>query len=163
MYPTRAELSSHFIGTGIELGVAAGSFSRIIVKSSRCTRLYSVDRWTDHHNLKEYFGAAGMLATWGRGRCVPLRMTFEEALPFFPDDSLDFIYIDGYAREGQEGGQTLHDWWPKLKSGGHFAGHDYHPRWQATMDVVDAFMLQHNLTFQLTKEDTFPSWWTIKP
>jgi hypothetical protein len=96
-------------------------------------------------------------------------MTFDEALPLFKDASLDFIYVDGYAHTGQDGGATLATWYPKLKPGGFFAGHDYHPRWKPTMEAVDAFTRQHELHFAVAnipdnpKPDPFPSWWLVKP
>ena len=98
-------------------------------------------RWTDHHDPKEYIEASRMLVQFGRGRCVPLRMTFREALPLFKDGSLDFCYVDGYAAGGQENGQTLEDWWPKLRPGGIFGGHDYDSKWPATQKAVHAFRL----------------------
>lgn len=91
-----------------------------------------------------------------------MQATFEVALRVFADASLDLIYIDGYAHTGQEGGKTLDDWWPKLKRGGIFAGHDYHKTYQPTMDAVDAFMLKHKMPFSLTDGDELPSWWVRK-
>lgn len=133
----RNELAHLFTGEGIELGVAAGNFSLTILKESPCKKLWSIDRWNDHHDVAEYAKASQRLIQRGRNRCIPLRMTFSEALPLFPDESMDFIYIDGNAAKGQENGRTLEDWWPKLKPGGIFSGHDYHPRWAATMSVVN--------------------------
>lgn len=47
----------------------------------------------------------------------------QEALKF-PDNSLDFVYLD--ARHDYEGvKEDLHAWWPKLKPGGVMAGHDF--------------------------------------
>lgn len=42
----------------------------------------------------------------------------------FPDNSLDFVYLD--ARHDLAGVVAdIHAWWPKVKPGGVFAGHDY--------------------------------------
>ena len=81
-----------------------------------------------------------------------------------PDSYFDFIYIDGYAHTGQDGGKTLEDWYPKLRAGGIFAGHDYHKHWSPTIDSVDAFRrsINHRGDLQLTLKDTFPSWWFLK-
>lgn len=164
---TRAELSMLFSGHGVELGVAAGEFSAVILRNKRCKRLWSIDRWSDHHGAEEYRKASAELSRISQGRCVPLRMTFSEAAGTFPDGSLDFIYIDGYAHTGQENGQTLEQWWPKLRQGGIISGHDYHPKYQKTIDAVDAFVAKHKLALHLTEEghgsDAFPSWWAVKP
>jgi len=160
--PTRQDLARLlFHGTGAELGVAAGAFSACMLESSGITTLYAIDRWTDHHDLREYFKACHQLRRLA-GAAFVLRMTFAEACPLFPAEHFDFLYIDGYAHTGQEGGQTLHDWWPKLKPGGIFAGHDYSPQYPLTMQAVDQFAAAHGLTLHLTTEDKLPSWWCHK-
>jgi hypothetical protein len=154
-----------FKGEGVELGVAAGGFSEAILRNSGCTRLWSIDRWDDHHDTKEYVAAARRLADAGQGRCIPLRISFHDALPLFADGSLDFIYIDGYAHTGQEGGKTLQEWWSKLRPGGVFAGHNYHLRWVPTIRAVDAFVASHQLPLHVTGSESAGSrsWWTRKP
>ena len=163
---SRADLArQHFHGEGVELGVAAGDFSETIFKEGKIRRLWSIDRWSDHHGITEYFAASKRLSRIGHGRVVTLRSTFADALHLFPDESLDFIYVDGYAHTGQEGGGTLRDWWAKLKRGGVFSGHDYHPRYKPTIREVDAFAASHNLKIATTDAsgDEFPSWFVTKP
>lgn len=166
----RTELAQHlFHGVGIELGVAAGAFSDTILNaqspdtpSLRVELLYSIDRWTDHHDTREY--VAALLRLEGHTlRSRLLRMTFAEALGLFTDAAFDFIYIDGYAHTGQDRGQTLRDWWPKLKPGGVFSGHDYSALYPRTIEEVDAFVAAHGLTLHLTTDERLPSWWVIKP
>lgn len=126
-------------------------------------KLYSIDRWNDpHHSIHEYHRALKTLADFGQ-RSTVLRATFEEGLVLFQPESLDFVYVDGYAHTGQEGGKTLHDWWPKIKPGGVLAGHDYGPLFQPTIDAVDAFVAQHGLEMYLTGEAKLRSWWVVKP
>ena len=163
---TREQLARWFSGEGIELGVAAGVYSLTILRESRCAKLWSIDRWSDHHDGKEYRLASMKLVQAGKGRCIPLRMSFEDAAPLFADNTLDFIYVDGYAHTGQDDGRTLELWWPKLKPGGVFAGHDYHERWQPTVDAVNAFAARRQLKLSFTNEQPpngFPSWFTFKP
>jgi len=161
---TRRELALYlFKGTGVELGVACGQFSAEILTWSRCRLLYSIDRWTEpHHGVDEYLRALNRLANYGR-RSTVLRATFEEALVLFQPHSLDFVYVDGYAHTGQEGGKTLEDWWPKIKPGRVMAGHDYDPLFQPTIDAVDAFVARHGLELHLTEEEKLRSWWVVKP
>lgn len=160
----RNELAALFQGTGCELGVAAGAYSKQILTNPKVAKLYAIDRWNDHHGIKEHKLAAERLAVAGAGRCVALRMTFAEARPLFEVNSLDFVYVDGYAHTGQEEGKTLEEWWPLIKPGGILAGHDYCPRWQPTMDAVDDFVKKEGLKLEVTAgEEAFPSWWVIKP
>lgn len=125
-------------------------------------KLYSIDRWTeDHHGVDEYLRALNRLEGFG-SRSTVLRATFEEAQRLFVSNSLDFVYVDGYAHTGQEGGKTLEDWWPKIKPGGVMAGHDYDPLFQPTIDAVNAFVVRHGLELHLTEEAKLRSWWVVK-
>lgn len=157
-------------GVGIELGVAGGYYSNIILKNSSLKCLYSVDRWDDHHNEAEFKKAAELLRRHGL-RSAIMAMTFKEALTRFPsDECFDFIYIDGYAHKGQENGKTLRDWYPKLKVGGIFAGHDYNKKYQPTIDAVDSFCDSVGITpiivpgddETISRQDEYESWYIIK-
>ena len=150
-------------GNGVELGVASGRFSDCILKTSKLKILFSVDRWTDHHDYNEYKNTVHMLGKH-EGRSVILKMTFDEAAPLFQDEIFDFIYFDGYAHTGQDNGKTFIDWWPKLKDGGIFAGHDYDKdKYPQTVEQVDYFVNKHNLTLHVTNERRLPSWFCQKP
>lgn len=152
---------------GIELGVAGGSFSTRIVESGKFQKVFGVDTYDDYyHHIDEYREAisrVGLLTNYSL-----LRMTFEEALELFPDEFFDFIYVDGFAHTGQEGGQTLADWFPKLKVGGVMAGDDYHDDWPlvkwAVNDFVTAVGVELSVT-ELTESHSYnryPSWFCVK-
>lgn len=90
-----------------------------------------------------------------------LRLTFDQAVAIFPDSFFDVVYIDGYAHTGQDDGKTLRDWWPKLKVGGLFSGHDYHPKFPKTVKHVDDFCKKAGAALSLT-DDEYPSWYFRK-
>jgi SAM-dependent methyltransferase len=131
-----------------------------------------VDAWAGdlEHDTAQYLRACNRLNRF-RTRNAIIRARFDEALSLFPDQSLDFIYVDGYAHTGEEGGQTFEDWWPKLKPGGIFAGDDYDPdRWPQVTTSVDFFLETHGLdayVIPFTEEGSiwseFPTWFTRKP
>jgi hypothetical protein len=148
-------------GTTIELGVAAGKFAEELLTANQCMRYIGIDRWSDHHDLAEMHQARAKLWRW-RDRCRLVRATFYDHLPSVADQSANLIYIDGYAHTGQEGGQTLRDWWPKLKAGGIFAGHDYCPQYQPTIEAVDSFVAEKGLILNVIDESPHPSWWIRK-
>lgn len=56
-------------------------------------------------------------------RVVLMRSTSVEAVKYFANKSLDFVYVDGDHSEHAVM-EDLTIWWPKLKSGGIIAGHD---------------------------------------
>lgn len=156
-------------GMGIEIGTAAGYFSNVLLTKSELKMLYSVDAWSSgSHTDNEYIEAVKLLARHGL-RSVILRMWFENALHLFPDEYFDFIYIDGYAHTGQDGGKHFNDWWPKLKNGGVFSGHDYDDRWALTKKQVDLFCEKMNKSPIVVNghqseeySDQFHSWYVIK-
>ena len=156
--------AAHLVG--VELGVARGSYSTKLVR--HFARLYLVDKWDDHHDPAEMAEVEAMFhPEIASGRVQVRRATFAAAAREFSADFFDFIYIDGYAHTGQEAGETLRQWWPKLKHGGVFAGHDYHPSWPQTVAAVDDFARRHGRALHLTAEHDstrkiYPSWWVRK-
>jgi len=154
---------------GIELGVAEGFFSYEALNNQPIKHWYSVDMWAGDrgHNEFQYKNACNKLAPFKHKNTI-IKNKFANVVNDFEDEYFDFIYIDGYAHTGQENGETLRDWWPKLKQGGVFAGDDYHSDWPLTKKVVDDFCATHKLQLQ-THEFTnknhwsrYPSWYVIK-
>lgn len=152
---------------GVELGVAEGIFSERMMQSGRFNRFYGIDMYADIHDVAEYKCALQRMRSF-EGYHL-LRMRFDEALDLFDDSSLDFVYVDGYAHGGEEGGETIFAWAKKVKIGGVIAGDDYHPRWPLVCRAVDEFVRQMDATLMLTEivePDNgycqFPSWAVVK-
>lgn len=182
MNQNREDIINHVIedGVGIELGVAEGEFSKRILEKQRLSYLYSVDRYsgeggvTDNtlnlkHDVYQYIRALNNLKPYQNKNSI-LRMDFREAKTMFEDNYFDFIYIDGYAHTGEDEGSTLYEWYPKLKSGGIFAGDDYHQDWSKVVHYVDKFCKDHSLKLELhdyvNKDNvysSYQSWFVRKP
>lgn len=153
---------------GIELGVAAGSFSAAMVRSGRFSRFWGVDVYGDGHGTAEYKKA--LLAVGLDADYRLFRMTFDQALDLFPDQSFDFIYCDGYAHTGEEGGRTLADWYAKLKPGGVMAGDDYDAEtwplvvWAAhhAVNQLDVPLFVTDVTSD-EAYNRFRSWYFVRP
>jgi hypothetical protein len=151
---------------GVELGVAAGEFSRRMVASGRFATFFGIDMYADTHDVHQYKAALRHVGLFSDYKL--LRMSFDEALDLFDDESLDFVYIDGFAHTGQEGGQTIWDWARKVRVGGLIAGDDYHPDWPLVVEAVDTFAAQTGFDLQATTEvETVdyaghPSWAMVK-
>lgn len=153
---------------GIELGVAGGGFSKRMLDSGRFGRFWGVDAYSDHHNVAQYRQALQLV---GLDRNYHLlRMTFAEALPLFPDSFFDFVYVDGYAHSGEEGGRTILDWYAKVKPGGILAGDDYDPvRWPLVVWGVHHLVAQIGVPLQVTENilegtyNNYASWFIVKP
>ena len=161
---TRRQLA-HLVpahGTFIELGVAAGRFAAEILATNATLNYIGVDRYADHHDEAEHQEALARLARYAAREPILHHSTFTAALPQVPNASADLVYIDGYAHTGQEMGQTLAEWYPKVKPGGILAGHDYCQRWAPTLHAVDAFAAALGATVHVIDDTPFPSWYLHK-
>ena len=121
---------------GVEIGVDKGEFSLKLLSKSKLEKLYCVDTWQDDFGSdyrpgcydkdgnKRYVEAINILGDYIRcGRAIPVRNSSVEAAAKFPDESLDFVYIDGDHSLAML--LDLYAWLPKVKIGGIVSGHDY--------------------------------------
>lgn len=119
---------------GVEIGVFKGQFTKELMERWEGSTVYMVDPWRplgdeyiDSSNHANHLNAYQEAMDSIRGyetRAFMLRGLSEELVNIFADGSLDFVYIDGnHAYDYVK--QDMELWWPKLKVGGLFAGHDY--------------------------------------
>jgi len=150
---------------GVELGIAAGIFSERMLSTGKFASYVGVDMYTDRgHDIEEYKTAIRRNGIFSNYKI--LKMSFDDALDLFDDESIDFLYIDGYAHTGQNDGKTLSDWYPKVKTGGLFAGDDYNKKkWPKVVKEVNAFLETHGYdkvyitdTREKTSYCKHPSW-----
>lgn len=165
----RHDIVSHLSGNtniGLELGVAEGIYSKRMVNSNVFKVFYGIDAYADMHDTFEYKRALKHIGLEANYKL--LRMKFDEALDLFDDSYFDFIFVDGYAHTGQEGGKTLYDWYPKLKVGGIMAGDDYHDDWPLVKHSVNEFAAQLGVELMTTDVvesnpySQFPCWYFFK-
>ena len=143
------QLLSGDANVGVELGIAEGVFSERMVQSGRFARFIGIDMYADDHDVAQYKRALKRIGIWSDYKL--LRMRFDEAIDLFEDESLDFVYVDGYAHGGEEGGRTIFEWFRKVRVGGLIAGDDYSPAWPLVVKAVDTFALQLGQVIHLTE------------
>jgi len=159
----------------LELGVRDAKYAfEILQESSKLSRKIhytGIDSWSSGtHTVNEYALAFKKLKIF-EAQSTIIRCTFEEAVNFFEKEYFDFIYIDGFAETGEEKGETFKLWWPYLKSGGLFAGHDYaSSKYPLVTKYLDIFKSANapNQVLYVTKEgddsnDREKSFYFIKP
>jgi len=189
-------VSRGLVGRGVEVGSYEGGYANIIL-STWPGDLYMVDVWNslpkeeydDNSNKENYieiYSKAIKNIENFKDRAFMLRMKSEKAIELFPDNSLDFVYIDANHKY-ENVIEDIKMWYPKVKSNGIVAGHDYlkcqydkgvknlpiymwnnnTPTKQTYMGMfgvnpaVDEFCETYGYEFNQT-EEWLGSWWFIK-
>lgn len=166
----RVDLAKLFTGIGAEIGVEQGIYSEIICEQSFNVKLFCIDSWAaykayvDHKRKSKldlyYFRTKRRLSPYN---CIIMRKSSMEALKFFEDCSLDFVYIDAnHAYKFVM--EDITEWAKKVKPGGIVAGHDYLDKpergeYYKVKDAVNDYV-KANAILDLTiyNADEFPSW-----
>ncbi len=159
-------IDDHKLKVGIEIGVHCGGFSYGILSKSKIAKLYGLDPWVRKWrlNVNPKQEAFEKLKQFGDRSELIVGTSPEEAIRF-SDGYFDFVYIDAdHIAISVE--NDLNAWWPKLKQGGLFAGHDYCMNRRLKIQVkkvVDEFAIKHNVELHVTDEQRLPSWFIWKP
>lgn len=161
---------------GVELGVAEGKFTEQLILKNKLLHVYSIDSWDNLrcsidpnvvHNEEEYKKTLTRLDIY-KDRNSILRMTFESASTLFPDEYFDFVFIDGDPTTGENKGNTIEKWIPKVKKDGVIAGSNYHLDYPKLKEFLDNFVKQHKYTLHIhdfgDKDDLYSKYpcWFIK-
>lgn len=165
-------------GLGVEVGVAFGENAEVILAGSKLTKLFLIDPW-NYVPGESFLGYADAIKDW-QGcfdyctakvapfgtRAMMVRKSSAEALEGVPDEVFDFVYIDANHMRPMID-KDLSGWWPKVKQGGIFGGHDYHmvnrPDYVCEVKAaVDEFLADKGCRIHVTTQDIDASWYVIK-
>ena len=126
--------NNKLLGKAVEVGSFEGIYANEILKTWS-GKLYLIDVWRkldakdyqDDSNRDDYKLTINKCLDNIKGyedRCFMIRSDSINAAELFENESLDFIYIDANHKY-EFVKQDLETWFPKLRRGGIFAGHDY--------------------------------------
>jgi predicted O-methyltransferase YrrM len=121
--------------TGIEIGVQEGPTSVWFLQHLPNLTLYGIDPYEAYQDwypggfMRQELQDKLRMKMLSRmvdypDRFVHLRKTSDDAADFFKDKSVDFIFIDGLHTYDQVL-KDCRNYYPKIKKGGIFAGHDF--------------------------------------
>lgn len=161
---------------GVELGIyRAESFCTLLQCVPNIKKLYGVDSWQPYVDyIKDPYDGIPNGASTDREieyskfmahhaikycannhKAEVLEMDSTEAAEKFDDESLDFIFIDTYYSK-EQAEKELDVWYPKVKQGGLFMGHDY------DMPIIQMIVHTHreknNVTTPLATYDKCWAW-----
>lgn len=158
---------------GTEVGIWAGDFSKCLLEV--CPELYltMVDAWQPYDDSKlgrlpldtlhDALRTAAVNTAHVADRRTMIVCSSERAAAMVPDGSQDLVYIDAchkYEFVKQDWGL----WFPKVKNGGVFGGHDYDGRgdrrgWFGVKRAVDECCEKNQYT---ATKDLGNIWWIKK-
>jgi len=152
---------------GLELGVWTGeNFAYILQQCPGIKTLYGIDQYKPYQDWNRPItqemiddvkrqALENIEASGHKDKVILHEVSAVEGLSLIPDGSLDWIFVDGdHSYEG-----TLSDcekYYPFLKKGGFFCGHDYSSI-EAVHQAVSDFRAKNNITapINLSKNSTF--------
>lgn len=164
---SREDLATLFKGKGAEIGVEQGRFSEVIAQ--HCNKLYCIDAWKAYSDYKDHQRQEKLDRYYWRTkkRLKPynveiIRKFSMDAVKDFPDESLDFVYIDA----NHDYKHTLEDiveWSKKVRKGGIVAGHDYIDRPERgetykVKEAVNDYCKQYGYDLTIYLKANSPSW-----
>jgi len=153
-------------GLGVEIGVAGGHFTKQIAATWNFGQLCCVDPWInfkdgyedscnlDDKTQEERFNQFAKDFA-DNPKVVVMRRMSHEASKSVKPASADFIYLDAN-HSFTEVMRDLLCWWPILKPGGIFAGHDYYDgngKGHGVKLAVDMFASDRGLKVHQTTQE----------
>lgn len=175
---SREELIKYFkpSGIGIEIGVYQGEFSKYILDNCPDLNLILLDCWqkqtkdeyNDDLNSENDIQIERINKTIKNiinhyHRVKIIKGFSDEFSKLFSDNIFDFVFIDAnHSYESIK--KDLNNFYPKVKKGGLFAGHDYVNTSDKKIEVeiaVNEFARENNINIYITNEH-WPTWFFIK-
>jgi hypothetical protein len=122
------------LGKGVEIGSFKGEYAKNIL-NFWSGDLYLIDVWrelnindyqdsSNQYDYKNIINSCLENIKQNEHRCFMIRSDSVKASELFNDQSLDFIYIDANHKY-EFVKKDMEKWFPKLRYGGIFSGHDY--------------------------------------
>ena len=156
---------------GAEIGVCSGEYSEVLLKANPELRLLCIDPWERYWSPWKYWVNTRRAETRferTKERLAPykavefVRKRSMEAVNDVPDQSLDFVYIDGL-HDFDNAMMDVIAWSAKVRSGGVVSGHDYLNMYGGQVPaVVDAYTRAHQINEWYVTRDRAPSWFWVK-
>ena len=146
----------HFVEVGSWKGRSACFLAVEIANNNKQIKLTCVDTWggsPEHEGHAEY-GVDKLYETFLKNIepvkdiIIPFQSKSLDAVKSFEDGVLDFVFIDA-AHDYENVTNDLNAWYPKVRNGGLFAGHDYCGGWPEVVRAVDDWARLNDLEVEI--------------
>lgn len=157
-------------GIGAEVGIFKGEFSKILLEKTLPQLFYMIDPWEGNimsgdkngQNIEYIDGdkqyIEHIIPEFLFIPQVKILRNYSDILSLFPDNHLDWIYLDG-AHDYEYIRYDLEYSFHKVKSGGFIMGHDYTMNmFPGLVYAVNEFCQAHELEIKYLTEDGCPSY-----
>lgn len=149
---------------GATIGAEHGDFSLQLLKRwKNCPKYFIIDQFIssptlDDHEVVSYASDTRynkiqqVLSPYFKSGIAKLFPTTSlDSIPkHLRDNSLNFIYFDEEDHSYSNVLNKLNQYWPKLRNGGIFSGHDFTKAHEGVSQAVVEFALKHQLTLYIT-------------
>lgn len=148
-------------GNLLEVGVWKGLSLKYLAEKAPEAQIYGVDVFEYD---QEYHGRTGSFLEDAQKRLEAFKnvqLIKKDSFEFAKDEEhliYDFIFLDTF-HDYEQIKKELHAYWPLLKKGGLFAGHDYGGSHVGVKQAVDEFAKEKGLEIKVSRY----SWFTFKP
>jgi hypothetical protein len=143
---------------GVEVGVFDGGFSEVLNNAHKFDEFFCVDPWEG--NDGQFRNVTNLFSN--RPNIHIMRNTSVEVSKLFPDNYFDFVYIDAL-HDYDSVIEDLTVWYPKVRVGGLFSGHDYNNRGgKRSKKAVDHFFKSAKEEVLCTMKESCASWYLFK-
>jgi len=154
---------------GAEIGLwNAETFCTLLNNCPKIKTLYGVDPYkpyidlidnkalsVDDHMIMQVkiTALSNIMSTGQQEKVLFVEDTSNNAVDLIENEELDFIFVDSYINE-QHVFEELNNWYPKVKVGGIFSGHDFSS--ESVQRAVHKFRDQNNISsFMSVFDQTF--------
>ena len=138
--------NSHFVELGSWQGMSASFLGVEIHNSKKNIKLDCIDTWegSAEHSDDQLVVKGTLYETFLKNTQTlthiinPIKMNSKSASELYADDSLDFVFLDA-SHDYESVKEDLRLWYPKVKPGCMFSGHDYDANWPGVIKAVNEF------------------------
>lgn len=141
---------------GVEIGVAEGFNALNMLRVLPIKKLYLVDSYEDEWGV--LYDKANEVLDGYKDAVTFLKNDSVSASSYFPDDYIDFCYIDA-SHDLKSVKKDFKAYYPKVKKGGIIGGHDFGMPWDGVIFFVVWLINNYG------KDNVFTSdrdWWFVK-